>query len=122
MIEERAHQSPLAEHNFELAEIAFPRVDGLGCVWARTNLYSVPAAPGETVEAQLYPSQSKCGTKAAASPVMSAATDAANRCSTPNIIWTCWSASPARWSAPSRWPRGDGEDCGRRVMIGSSAS
>ena len=32
MIEERAHLLPLAEHGFDLAEISFPRVDGLGCV------------------------------------------------------------------------------------------
>ena len=56
MIEERAHLLPLAEQGFELAEVAFPRVDGLGCVRVRTNLYSVPAAPGKTVEVRLYPS------------------------------------------------------------------
>ena len=43
MIEERAQLLPLAEQGFELAEFAFPRVDGLGCVRVRTNLYSVPA-------------------------------------------------------------------------------
>jgi len=32
---------PLAERGFELAELSFPRVDGLGCVRVRTNLYSV---------------------------------------------------------------------------------
>jgi len=55
-IEERAHLLPLAEHGFELAEICFPRVDGLGCVRVKTNLYSVPAAVGRTVEVRLYPS------------------------------------------------------------------
>jgi hypothetical protein len=53
MIEERV---PLAEHGFELAEISCPRVDGLGCVRLRTNLYSVPVKPGRTVEVRLYPS------------------------------------------------------------------
>ncbi|MBE3603715.1 transposase [bacterium] len=57
MIEERAHLLPLAESGFELAEISFPRVDGLGCVRVRTNLYSVPAPAGKTVEVRLYPSQ-----------------------------------------------------------------
>jgi hypothetical protein len=57
MIEERVHLLPLAEQGFELAEVSFPRVDGLGCVRVRTNLYSVPAAPGRTVEVRLYPSQ-----------------------------------------------------------------
>ena len=56
MIAERAHLLPLAEHGFELAELCFPRVDGLGCVRVRTNLYSVPAKPGRTVEVRLYPS------------------------------------------------------------------
>ena len=56
MLTERAHLLPLAEQGFELAEVAFPRVDGLGCVRVRTNLYSVPAPPGRTVEVRLYPS------------------------------------------------------------------
>ena len=56
MIAERVHLLPLAEHGFQLAEISFPRVDGLGCVRVRTNLYSVPAKPGRTVEVRLYPS------------------------------------------------------------------
>jgi transposase len=56
MNEERAHLLPLGEHGFELADISFPQVDGLGCVRVRTNLYSVPAQPGRTVEVRLYPS------------------------------------------------------------------
>jgi transposase len=56
MLEERAHLLPLAEQNFELVDLAFPRVDGLGCVRVRTNLYSAPAAPGRTVEVRLSPS------------------------------------------------------------------
>jgi transposase len=56
MVEERAYLLPLAEQGFELAEICFPRVDGLGCVRVRTNLYSVPAQPGRTVEVRLYAS------------------------------------------------------------------
>jgi transposase len=56
IIEERAHLLPLAEQDFELAEVCFPRVDGLGCVRVRTNLYSVPAKPGRTVEVRIYPS------------------------------------------------------------------
>ena len=55
MIEERAHLLPLAEQDFELAEVCFPRVDGLGCVRVRTNLYSVPVKPDKTVEVRLYP-------------------------------------------------------------------
>jgi hypothetical protein len=32
---------PMAERDFELVEVCFPRVDGLRCVRVRTNLYSV---------------------------------------------------------------------------------
>jgi len=55
MAAERAHLLPLAAQGFDLAEISFPRVDGLGCVRVRTNLYSVPAAAGRTIEVRLYP-------------------------------------------------------------------
>jgi transposase len=56
MIAEREHLLPRVESGFELAEISFPRVDGLACVQARTNRYSVPAEVGKTVEVRLYPS------------------------------------------------------------------
>jgi hypothetical protein len=56
LIDERAQLLPLAEQVFELAELSFLRVDGLGCVRVRTNLYSAPAPPGKTVEVRLYPS------------------------------------------------------------------
>jgi len=56
MIAEQTQLLPLAEQDFELAEVSFPRVDGLGCVRVKTNLYSVPALPGTTVEVRLYPS------------------------------------------------------------------
>jgi transposase len=55
MIAERTHLLPLAERGFELVEISFPRVDGLGCVRAGTNFYSVPVKPDKTVEVRLYP-------------------------------------------------------------------
>lgn len=55
MAAERPHLLPPAAQAFDLAEISFPRVDGLGCVRVRTNLYSVPAGPGRTVEVRLYP-------------------------------------------------------------------
>ena len=55
MIEERTHLLALAQQGFELAEISFPRVDGLGCVRVGTNLYSVPVKPDQTVEVRLYP-------------------------------------------------------------------
>src|SRR6202047_5500847 len=59
MIEERVHLLPLVEQGFELVEVCFPRVDGLGCVRVRTNLYSVPAKPGRAVEVRLYPNDAE---------------------------------------------------------------
>lgn len=53
---ERDHLLPLAAERFDLAEVAFPTVDSHRCVRVRTNRYSVPAAPGATVEAKIYAS------------------------------------------------------------------
>ncbi len=49
---ERASLRPLATEAFDLQEVSFPTVDGLGCVRVKTNPYSVPAAVGTSVEAQ----------------------------------------------------------------------
>lgn len=53
MIKERDWLLALVEHGFDLSEVCFPRVDGMGCVRVRTNLYSVPATPGTTVEVRV---------------------------------------------------------------------
>ena len=53
---EREHLLPLAEEGFDLAEVSFPRVDGLGRVKVRTNFYSVPLQPGTCVQAKVYSS------------------------------------------------------------------
>jgi transposase len=50
---EREHLLPLAEEPFDLAEVSFPTVTTLSCVKVRTNAYSVPVAPGRTVQAKL---------------------------------------------------------------------
>ena len=50
---ERASLRALAAEPFDLQEVSFPRVDGLGCVRVKTNPYSVPAAVGTTIEAKL---------------------------------------------------------------------
>ena len=57
MQRERPHLLPLAAEGFDLAEVSFPTVDGLGRVRVRTNAYSVPRRPGTSVEARLYPTQ-----------------------------------------------------------------
>lgn len=44
---------PLAGADFDLAEVSFPLVSGLGTVKVRTNAYSVPVAAGTRVEAKL---------------------------------------------------------------------
>jgi transposase len=54
---EQPHLLPLAAEGFALAEVSFPRVDGLGCVKVRTNAYSVPVRAGTQVEARVYPAQ-----------------------------------------------------------------
>jgi hypothetical protein len=43
---ERPHLLPLAREGFDLVEVSFGQVNGLGCVKARTNAYSAPLAPG----------------------------------------------------------------------------
>jgi hypothetical protein len=52
---ERSYLLPLAAEGFDLAEVSFPTVNGLGCVKVRTNAYSVPLDVGTRVEAKLTP-------------------------------------------------------------------
>jgi hypothetical protein len=52
---ERGYLLPLAAEGFDLAEISFPTVNGLGCVKVRANAYSVPLDVGTPVEAKLTP-------------------------------------------------------------------
>lgn len=54
MVAEREHLLPLTEPRFDLAEVSFPVVDGLGCVRVRTNAYSAPLRAGTHVEAKVY--------------------------------------------------------------------
>ena len=54
MVAESDHLLPLTEPGFDLAEVSFPVVDGLGCVRVRTNAYSVPVRAGTNVEAKVY--------------------------------------------------------------------
>jgi transposase len=56
MVRERDSLLATVERGFDISDVCFPRVDGLGCVRVRTNLYSVPAAPGTTVEVRVHPS------------------------------------------------------------------
>jgi transposase len=48
------HLLAMAEPRFDLAEVSFPVVDGLGCVRVRTNAYSVPLKQGTRVQAKVY--------------------------------------------------------------------
>jgi transposase len=54
MVAECEHLLSVAEPRFDLAEVSFPVVDGLGCVRVRTNAYSVPLKAGTEVQAKLY--------------------------------------------------------------------
>lgn len=51
---ERDHLLPLPPEDFDLAEVRFARVDGLGCVRVRTNAYSAPLPPGTTAHVKLF--------------------------------------------------------------------
>ena len=55
VLAEREHLLPLVAEGFDLAEVSFPKVDGLGRVRVRTNLYSVPLRPGTEVQARVLP-------------------------------------------------------------------
>jgi transposase len=57
MAREQPHLLPLAAEGFDLAEVSFPTVDGLGRVRVRTNAYSVPLRPGTQVHARVYPTR-----------------------------------------------------------------
>jgi Mu transposase, C-terminal domain len=62
---ERDHLLPLPPEGFDLGEVSFGRVDGLGRVRVRTNAYSVPAPPGTTVQVKVLPATVElwtCGT------------------------------------------------------------
>lgn len=53
LLTEKEHLMRLAEEDFDLAEVSFPRVDQSGCAKVRTNFYSVPLKPGSVVEARV---------------------------------------------------------------------
>jgi len=53
---EKEHLLPLAEEGFDLAEVSFPKVDGMGRVKVRTNFYSAPVRAGLEVQAKVYAS------------------------------------------------------------------
>jgi transposase len=52
---ERQHLLPMAVDGFDLVEVSFGQVDGLGRVKVRTNAYSAPLVPGTTVQIKLGP-------------------------------------------------------------------
>jgi hypothetical protein len=56
VLAEKDHLLPMAEEGFDLAEVSFPKVDGLGRVRVRTNFYSAPIRAGLEVEAKVYAS------------------------------------------------------------------
>jgi hypothetical protein len=54
VLAEKEHLIPLAEEGFDLAEVSFPKVDGMGRVKVRTNFYSAPVRAGLEVQAKIY--------------------------------------------------------------------
>lgn len=55
MVAEQPHLLPVAAERFDLAEVSFPKVDGLGRAKVRTNFYSVPLRVRTEVQARVYP-------------------------------------------------------------------
>lgn len=55
LVAEREHLLPLAAEGFDITEVSFPKIDGLGRVRVRTNFYSVPLRPGTEVQARVLP-------------------------------------------------------------------
>jgi hypothetical protein len=54
VLAEKPYLLPLPEEGFDLADVSFPKVDGLGRVKVGCNFYSVPARCGAEVQAKLY--------------------------------------------------------------------
>ena len=50
---ERQHLLPMAREGFDLVEVSFGQVNGLGCVKVRTNAYSAPLLPGTQAQIKL---------------------------------------------------------------------
>src|SRR3954470_8601420 len=50
---ERQHLLPMAREGFDLVEVSFGPVNGLGCVKVRTNAYSAPLLPGTKAQIKL---------------------------------------------------------------------
>jgi transposase len=55
LAQERPALTALAPEGFEIAEESFARVDGKGCVQAKTNWYSTPLPPGTRVRVRVLP-------------------------------------------------------------------
>jgi transposase len=56
ILAEKEHLIPLAEEGFDLAEVSFPKIDGMGRAKVRTNFYSAPVRTGLEVQAKIYSS------------------------------------------------------------------
>jgi len=55
MLIEREHLLPLADEDFDIVEVCFPKVNKFRCVKVRTNAYSVPVEAGIGVQAKVTP-------------------------------------------------------------------
>lgn len=56
VLAEKEHLLPFAEEGFDLAEVSFPMIDGMGRAKVRTNFYSAPVRVGLEVQAKVYAS------------------------------------------------------------------
>ena len=104
------------ERGFDLSEVCFPQVDGMGCVRVRTNLYSVPAKPGTTVEVRISPSLLEVRDEGRPIARHERSYDHQRQSWNSNIIWTYWSESLAHWRDRNRSPPGEKKDSGLQAM------
>jgi len=122
MIEERTHYSRSPSKDLSWRRSCFHgstdlAAYGCGPISIRRRL-----RPARRLKCDFIRVRSKCGTRDAASQSTSAALSVTSRCSTSNIISTCWNASRARSLDRSHWRRGANEGCGRKVTIGCSTN
>lgn len=119
---ERDHLLPLPAEGFDLAEVSFARVDGLGSVRVRTNAYSAPLPPGTTVQVKVLPAAVEPwhrGRCVARHPRSYGRHQEVLDLEHYLDVLMSWSASRGRWPGVSRLTSGAVPGGGRRAMTGS---
>ena len=116
---ERQHLLPLVREGFDLVEVSFGPVNGLGCVKVRTNAYSAPLLPGTQAQIKLSAAtvevwyEGRCVARHERSTVVTSTS------STSNTTWTCSSTSRAHSPAANPWSSGVEPDAGPSATTSS---